>query len=362
MTRGRLTGPSGRPRRAVALLVAACALLFAPAAVAAPPSAAGDDLAGLRRATEEALRVLERRARAEGATEATRRTARGLALLREALDARDEPFPAALAGRLAAGPARPVFVTGYHEPTLAARRRPGGAFRHPLYRAPPERTGLPSRAEIEDGALAGRGLELFFTDDPVELFFLHVQGSGRLRLEDGTVRRVGYAANNGHPYRSIGALLVERGVFRPEEATAPAIKAYLRAHPEEQRSLLRQNPRYVFFREIEATPDAGPPGALGVPLVPYRSIAVDPKVVPLGSIGRLRVELPGRAPLDSLVIAMDTGAAIRGARRLDLFCGSDEEAARLAGVLRHEGTVEWLAPRRSAVAKGPGAARAQGGE
>jgi membrane-bound lytic murein transglycosylase A len=328
------------------LAAALAALLVAAAAattLAAP--AAPADRASLRRAADEASRALARRAAAPGAAAATRRAARGLVLLQEALAERGTPLDRALSRRFTTEPAREVFVTGYHEPTLAARRRPDARFRHPLHRPPPERTGLPSRAAIEAGALAGRGLELLWTDDPVELFFLHVQGSGRVRLADGAVLRVGYAGNNGHAYRSIGAVLVERGVFRPVDATAPAIKAWLRAHPAEQAEILRQNPRYVFFRELPADGSEGPPGALGVPLVPYRSIAVDPKVVPLGSIGRLRVPLPGRPPFDAMVIAMDTGAAIAGPRRIDLFCGADDEAAALAGVLRHEGTIEWLAPR-----------------
>jgi membrane-bound lytic murein transglycosylase A len=328
-------------RSAAALVTLA---LGAAVALAAPGPRAGDR-ASLGRAADEASRALARRAAAPDATEATRRAARGLVLLREALADRATPLDAALARRFTTGTAREVFVTGYHEPTLAARRRPDARFRWPLFRPPPAPSDLPSRAAIEGGALASRGLELFWTDDPVELFFLHVQGSGRLRLEDGTVVRVGYAGNNGHAYRSIGALLVERGVFRPEEATAPAIKAWLRAHPDEQAELLRRNPRYVFFRELQASAASGPPGALGVPLVPWRSVAVDPKVVPLGSIGRLRVPLPDRPPFDAVVIAMDTGAAIAGARRIDLFCGADGEAEALAGVLRHAGTIEWLAPR-----------------
>lgn len=157
--------------------------------------------------------------------------------------------------------------------------------------------------------------------------------------------RVGYAGNNGKTYRAIGAVLVERGVLRREEATAPAIKAYLRAHPDEAPGIMRTNPRYVFFQAREGRAEQGPHGALGVPLVPYRSVAVDPKVVPLGSIGHLRVPLPGGDTFSAVVIAMDAGTAIAGAGRIDLFCGPDDEAARIAGELRHRGELVWLDPR-----------------
>ena len=173
-----------------------------------------------------------------------------------------------------------------------------------------------------------------------------MQGSGRLELEDGTVVRVGYAGNNGKTYRAIGSVLVERGVFRRAEATAPAIKAYLRAHPAEAPEIMRTNPRYVFFQARDGRAEQGPRGALGVPLVPYRSVAADPAVVPLGSVGHLRVSLPGGDTFSAVVIAMDTGTAITGPGRIDLFCGPDDRAARIAGELRHAGELVWLVPRR----------------
>jgi membrane-bound lytic murein transglycosylase A len=270
---------------------------------------------------------------------------RSLRLLEEALAQPADGLPGALAARFAAGPADAAFVTGYHEPLLAARRRRDARFRYPLYRMPGGGGALPSRAAIEDGALAGRGLELYWTDDPVELFFLHVQGSGRLRLDDGTIVAVSFAGSNGQAYRAIGSVLVERGVFRRDEATAPAIKAYLRAHPDEAPGIMRLNPRYVFFRERPARAGEGPPGALGVPLVPFRSVAVDPKVVPLGSVGHLHVALPSGETFSGLVVAMDAGAAIAGPGRVDLYCGADERGARIAGELRHHGELVWLVPR-----------------
>jgi len=301
------------------------------------------DRAALRRAADAALAALKRRAASGDASAAT--PARGLALLRDALDQPADKLPAALAAGFAALPAQSAFVTGYHEPLLEARRTRDARFRHPLYRMPADGHALPSRAAIEGGALDGRGLELFWTEDPVELFFLHVQGSGRLRLEDGSVVRIGYAGNNGQTYRAIGAVLVERGVFRRDEATAPAIKAYLRAHPDEAPAIMQLNPRYVFFQVRAGQADDGPNGALGVPLVAYRSVAVDPKVVPLGSIGHLRVAVPGGDTFSALIIAMDTGTAISGPARVDLFCGPGERAARIAGELRNQGELVWLAPR-----------------
>ncbi len=289
--------------------------------------------------------MLARRAAKPDATDGTRRSARALALLREALQEPEASFDAAVRARFVIPPAHEAFVTGYHEPTLAARRTRDGRFRHPIYRLPPAGTPLPARAEIDAGALSGRGLELFWVEDPIELFFLHVQGSGRLELEDGSVVRIGYAGNNGKTYRAIGSVLVERGVLRREDATGPAIKAYLRAHPAQAPEILRTNPRYVFFQARDGRAEQGPRGALGVPLVPWRSVAVDPDVVPLGSVGHLRVTLPRGDTFSALIVAMDTGTAIKGSGRIDLFCGPDDEAERVAGELRHGGSLVWLEPR-----------------
>lgn len=313
----------------------------------ATSSGAPDDAgarAALERAVAEAHGVLAKRAARPEATAETRRVARGLDLLGQALREPHRSLRDVLAKSFRAAPARDVFVTGYHEPTLAARRERDATFRHPIYRMPAGGGPLPTRTEIEGGALAGRGLELFWTDDPVELFFLQVQGSGRLRLDDGTVVRIGYAGNNGRTYRAIGSVLVERGIYRRDEVTAPVIKAWLRANPSEAPGVMRTNPRYVFFSVRPVAGDDGPPGALGVPLVPWRSVAVDPEVVPLGSLGRLVVPLPDGSTFDALVVAMDTGTAITGAGRLDLFCGPDARGEEVAGELRHPGTIAWLHP------------------
>lgn len=243
---------------------------------------------------------------------------------------------------------RPLF-TAYYEPELQGARAPVGAYRHPLYARPPD---LPrdgdeywTRAEIEAGALDGRGLELFWLADPVESFFLHIQGSGRIRTEDGRVHRLGYAGKNGHPYRSVGRMLIADGVLTPGQASAEGIKAWVRANPAAGRAYLDRNPSYVFFREITALdPSLGPLGALETPLTPYRSAAVDPSVYPLGA--PVWVEAPGPAgPFRRLMVAQDTGGVIKGAQRADLFFGTGPEAGALAGRMKHAGRMVVLAPR-----------------
>lgn len=238
-----------------------------------------------------------------------------------------------------------VLLTGYYEPLLAARRHYSERFRYPLYRrpdAPGDRAT--ARAKIDRGALAGQGLEIFWLEDPVEAFFLHVQGSGRLKLEDGRSARVGYAGNNGHTYHSIGSELVRRGEMTAKEATAPTIKKWLRDHPDHMFEVLHTNPRYIYFREVDAPSELGPSGAMGVPLVPLRSVATDPAKTPMGTVGLLSAPMPDGSTLQRVVVAMDKGAAIRGAKRIDLFTGSGGSAERLAGVLRARGRVTWLGP------------------
>lgn len=237
-----------------------------------------------------------------------------------------------------------VLLTGYYEPVLAARRTPSRRFRYPLYRLPADADRGRSRADIDAGALAGKSLELFWLDDPIESFFLHVQGSGRLDLGGGNTARVGYAGNNGRAYHSIGKELVARGAMTVREATAPAIKDWLRRHPQHRAAVLHTNPRYIFFREIDVPAHQGPNGGMGVPLVPFRSVAADPASTPLGSVGLLTAPMPDGRLLQRVVIAMDKGAAIRGAERLDLFVGAGDGAGELAGVLRAKARVVWIHP------------------
>lgn len=202
---------------------------------------------------------------------------------------------------------------------------------------------LPSRAQIEAGALAGRGLELLWLDDPIAAFFLHIQGSGQVEMRDGTRVRIGYAGKNGHAYMPIGAELIRRGEIAQEEMSMQAIRAWLIAHPQEGRKLMAMNPSFVFFRLVNGE---GPIGAQGVPLLPGRSVAVDPSFVPYGVPLWMDTTDPlAGTPLRRLVVAQDTGAAIKGAVRGDLFWGSGEEAAAGAGLMRQPGQWFFLLPK-----------------
>jgi membrane-bound lytic murein transglycosylase A len=205
----------------------------------------------------------------------------------------------------------------------------------------------PTRAQIEGQGLA-QADALLWLDDPVEAFFLHVQGSGRVRLPDGTIVRVGFADHNGRAYRAIGRVLIERGALAPEAVDAAAIRAWLRAHPAQAREVMHANPRYIFFRERPpATSDtAGPPGSLGVPLTPMRSVATDPGCVPPGALLFVDGSYPETgAPLRRVVVSQDRGAAIVGAVRADLFWGSGDEAGRLAGLARQPMRMWLLLPK-----------------
>lgn len=259
---------------------------------------------------------------------------------------------------------RPLLVgddtlTGYFEPELRGSLSPVPPFTVPLHRRPPElamdvpaarpvRSALPDRAAIAAGALAGRGLELLWVDSPVDAFFLHIQGSGRVRLPDGRVLRVGYDGQNGHPYVAVGRVLVERGVMPREVVTMQSIRAWMAAAgPAEAAALMARNPSYVFFRLLpELPPASGPVGALGVSLTPMRNVAVDRAHVALG----LPVWLNGRdpitgGPLRRLAVAADVGGAIRGPARADLFTGWGVEAAERAGRMRERAEVYALVPR-----------------
>jgi membrane-bound lytic murein transglycosylase A len=270
------------------------------------------------------------------------------------------------------------LATGYYEPLLRGSRRKEGPYRYPLYVAPedllivdlaeinPElkhlrlrgrlegRRVVPyyPRAEIERGLPALAGKELLWVDDPVDLFFLQIQGSGRVRLDTGELVRVGYADQNGQPYKSIGRNLVEQGELKLEQTSMQGIKAWGAANPAKLETLLNQNPSYVFFRELPKseggqTPNMdGPVGALGVALTPERSIAVDPSRIPLGAPVFLATTWPNSTqPLQRLVLAQDTGGAIRGAVRADYFWGFGEAAGAQAGRMRQSARMWVLLPR-----------------
>ncbi len=244
-------------------------------------------------------------------------------------------------------PQEPVLFTGYYEPELKGSRERGGAFQYPIYRKPRDWSGKgrwKSRAEIESGAMHGRGLELAWLTDPVEAYFLQIQGSGRIRLTDGGAMRAGFSASNGHEYRSIGKELIRRGSLGGRGITASAIKKWVRENPREGQELLNHNPRYIFFREVTDLPeDAGPIGAMSVPLSPLRSIAVDPKYIPLGS--PVWIDKQGKDPLRRLLIAQDVGGAVNGPHRGDIFYGSGRDAGRIAGRTNHPGNIYILLPK-----------------
>jgi len=263
------------------------------------------------------------------------------------------------------------LVTGYYEPLLRGSRTPTRLYRFPVYGVPndllvvdlteaqPNLKGLRlrgrlqgnrvvpyyTRAEIERGEAAVRGREILWVDDAVELFFLQIQGSGRVKLPDGEIVRIGFAEHNGHPYRSIGRVLVERGELPQDKASMQGIKQWGKQNPDLLPLLLQQNPAFVFFREMPSS-SPGPVGALGVALTPGRSIAVDASVVPLGAPVFLSTTWPLSArPLNRLVLAQDTGSAIKGAVRADFFWGFGDEAGQIAGRMRQSGRMWVLYPR-----------------
>lgn len=239
----------------------------------------------------------------------------------------------------------PALFTGYYEPELKGSLTRSPRFAWPLYRRPPELAEgqlWHPRSVIEDGILRGRGLELVWLDDPVEAYFLQVQGSGRIRLPDGRVMRVAYGGKNGHPYRSIGQELIRRGAA-PSDVSAQDIKAWVRANPALGQQLLNHNPSYVFFRKLDDLPaNLGPIGAMGRPIKALRSVAIDPDFTPLGA--PVWIEKQGRNAIHSLMVAQDTGGAIRGTQRADIFYGTGFDAGEAAGRIKDGGRMIVLLP------------------
>ena len=278
----------------------------------------------------------------------------------------------------ATGQRRPVRFTGYYTPILNGSLERGGPYQYPIYGRPPDlmtldasrvAQGYPcdtkmlagrmqngsivpyyTRAQIErNGTLRGLGLEIAWTDDPIGLFFLHIQGSGRLRLPDGQVLQVNYAGTNGHPYKSIARFLAERGALPAEGGSMQVVRDYLAAHPLERDAVLQQNQRYTFFRIAET----GPVGSIEVEVTAGRSIATDPAVFPPGSLAYIRTRVPvigeqgvvtGWAPLRRLVLNQDAGAAITGPARVDIYFGAGDGAEHVAGRMAAEGELYFLVP------------------
>jgi membrane-bound lytic murein transglycosylase A len=246
----------------------------------------------------------------------------------------------------------PALFTGYYEPELQGSLTRTGRFTYPIYARPPElRDGVQylSRQQIEAGALNGRRLEIAWLDDPVEVYFLQIQGSGRIVLPDGRMMRVGYAGRNGHAYRSIGQELIRRGTHSFDDLSAQEIKSWVRRNPGAGADLLHTNPSYIFFRKLgNLAPDKGPIGAMGRSITGMRSLAVDPAHVPLGA--PVWIEKDGRDPLRRLMVAQDTGGAIKGAQRADIFFGTGRAAGDAAGMIKDGGRMVVLMPIERAFA------------
>jgi membrane-bound lytic murein transglycosylase A len=240
----------------------------------------------------------------------------------------------------------PALFTGYYEPELAGSPVRTPRFTTPIYSRPPDLVDgqvYHSRAVIEGGILRGRGLEIAWLDDPVEAYFLQIQGSGRIVMPDGSVVRVGYAGRNGHAYQSVGQEMVRRGLRTIDQVSAQDIKSYVRANPAAGASMLNINPSYVFFRRLDDLPASfGPIGAMGRSITPLRSVAIDPAFTPLGA--PVWIEKDGPAPLRQLMIAQDTGGAIKGMQRADIYFGTGPAAGEAAGVVKDGGRMIVLLP------------------
>lgn len=222
-----------------------------------------------------------------------------------------------------------ALLTGYYVPVVPARRTRDGEFRYPLYALPHAAQRGLTRAAIDRGALDGTVQAIAWLADPIEAFFIHIQGSALLEVPEGRMS-VGYAGSNGRAYTSIGALLVRDGRMRREDVSMETLKEYLRNHPEEQSAILHANERYIYFRELPGEPV----GSLGVPLTAGRSVAADPAVYPPGSLLFLQPVDGSAGIAPRLVFVQDRGSAITGPDRLDLFVGTGDEAGRIAGPLQ----------------------------
>mgnify|MGYP000692928387 CR=1 FL=1 len=309
------------------------------------------------RLSPEALQLLCRKAEEEAG--------KGVAEARRFFEKQFRPYRVAQKG----------FVTGYFEPELSASRFRTSEFPVPLHTKPeglepvtddnrPEDwpaglshgrrvggklTEMPDRGAIMDGALDHEQLELVWLANPVDAFFVHVQGSARLRFADGSAMRVGYAGKTGHPYTGIARLLVTRGEGTPEDFTMTGLRTWLAAHPDQVEPLLKENRSYIFFRKVEEiSPDEGPLGAAGLPLTAGRSLAVDPTFLPYGALIFVASELDDPDSTNEtfarLMVADDTGSAIKGPARGDIFTGSGADAGALAGEIRHAADFTVLVP------------------
>lgn len=273
------------------------------------------------------------------------------------------------------------LLTGYFEPLMQGSRTPTDNFKTPIYKRPADLVNLvdeaqrgaagnaltharktatgtepfATRADIEKGALKGKGLELLYMANPVDVFFLQIQGSGRIQLTDGTTVRVSYDGKNGHPYSSIGRYLIDKGILDANRMSLDALAVWLKADPARAQPVMWHNKSYVFFRELQGEEGKATLGVHSIPLTPGRSVAVDAGYHDLGVPIFVSANLPhvvkGGA-FNRLMIAQDVGSAIKGPERGDLFFGSGPEAAKIAGVTKHPGRFHVLLPRPEAAAAG----------
>ncbi len=245
----------------------------------------------------------------------------------------------------------PGKFTGYYEPELSASRYQSDRFRYPIYKMPDEARGQTpwkTRREIGEGPIL-RDYVIAWAEDPVDLMYLQIQGSGRLKLEEGGFIRLGYSGSNGHDFKSIGTELVRQGIYEPHQASQRVIKNWVKRNPIDGKELIYHNPSYVFFREVtEVPPSKGPQGAMNRSLTPLRSIAIDPSYVPLGA--PVWIEKQGVPAMNRLMIAQDTGSVIKGAQRADVFFGFGQAAGQKAGKLKDKGSLFVLLPSKRALA------------
>lgn len=347
--------------------------LFTPATFAELPGWAEDDQREAWGAFTASCSVLGRRAQwAEACALARGVNATDLAAVRAYFESNFVPNLVRAADGSQSG-----LITGYYEAMLRGSRNRSDIYQTPLYRVPDDLLTIDlasvypqlknmrlrgrvvgkkvvpydAREQIDSGKLAGN--ELLWVDDPVEAFFLEVQGSGRVQLDNGETVRISYADQNGHPYKAIGRWLIEKGELPAGQVSAQSIKAWIAANPHRRQELFNANPSFIFFREERiADPSAGPKGALNVPLTPARSVAIDPSFLPLGApIYLATTEAGSEVPMRRLVMGQDTGGAIRGEVRADFFYGFGPEAEDKAGRMKQPGTVWVLLPKGAALAQ-----------
>lgn len=330
------------------------------------PGSSGDTLASSFKTFLTSCGVLEKRTLWQAACASARMLASpGETALRSWFETQMQPWQL-----INSDGSREGLITGYYEPIIHGSRTKKKPFLHPVYGVPSDLVDVelgelyPELKHMRlRGKLDGRRLVPYFTrgeweksrtdesnvllwaNDALDVFFMQIQGSGQVQLDDGSRIRLNYADQNGHPYRSIGRWLVDNGEMKLEQASMQGIRTWLKAHPGRAQELFDINPSFVFFREL-ALDGEGPPGALGVPLTAERSIAVDPKYIPLGAPVWLATTYPNsERTLTHLMLAQDTGGAIRGVVRADVFWGSGNEAGNLAGRMRQKGQMWVILPR-----------------